>query len=120
MDSPAAPITRHVWRRFAGDAVVWLLPALVLLPVYLVVLVLSMLAESGELLQPFFEKHRGFHGALGVLLVMVAIAVAVFVAGAATEALDYVEGGFAVLVTGGLGGWLCHRQLRRLAAGRAG
>lgn len=115
MTSPRAPVTAAHWRRFAGDAVVWLLPALVLLPVYLVVVGISLLAEDGGLLQPFFEKRRGFHGALGVLLVVVALVVVVVGVQAAHETLDYVQVGFAALVPGVVGVFLCARELRRLA-----
>ncbi len=115
MVSARPPITAAHWRRFAGDAVVWLLPAILLSPIYLAVLAISLLAEDGGLLQPFFEKRRGFHGALGVLLVGAAIAVAVVGGLAASAATDFVEVSFAVLITGGLGAYLCHRELRRLA-----
>lgn len=114
-DPRAAPITRVVVGEYFMAALVWLVPALILLPFYLLLIAISVAASEGGLLEIAMKARGGIHCALGLLLVLGSIAGLVFVVQVADEAIDWVEGGFMVLVTAGVGAYFMHRELRRIA-----
>ncbi len=99
-------------------ALVWLVPALLLLPFYLLLIGISVLAGEGALLEIVTKAKGGIHSAVGLWLVLGALAMLVFVVLEATVADDWVQGGAMVLVTGGVGAYLVRRELRKIAAGR--
>lgn len=111
-----APVTGAVWGEYFTSALIWLVPALFLLPFYLVLIAISVAASEGGLLAIVMKARGGIHAALGLLLVLGSIALLVVVVQVADEAIDWIEGGFMVLVTGGMGAYFMQRELRRIAA----
>lgn len=112
------PITKAVVREFVGSAFVWLIPALLVLPLYLVIIGISVIASEGALLELMLRIRGGIHSALGVLLLLAAIALAIYlVQHGQLTAEDWVNGGFIVLCTAGGGAFLAHRELRKIASG---
>lgn len=93
----------------------WLVPALLLLPLYLLIVLISMAAEEGAILGATMKLRGGVHSALGVLLLTTAIVVAVFTVQHATVADDWIQGTFFTLVIGGVGTYFVRRELRKLA-----
>lgn len=115
--SREAKITAATWQRFFKSALLWLLPALLLLPVYLVLVLLSAIIEDGVLLEATSGIRGGINAALGPLLITCGIAGTGFVMVVGTVAEDYIFGVlFGVLCTG-LGVVLSQRALRRLDRG---
>jgi hypothetical protein len=111
-------ITAQTWSQLGVSALVWLVPALLLLPFYLLLVLVSVLIENGELLELVGRLRGGIHCALGPLLVAIAIAGGIGLPQYAVEGSDWVFGVVAVLITGGLGVFFVHRELSRIAAGR--
>lgn len=110
------PVTAEVWGRFLRDALVWMIPALLVLPILLALLAISMVAADGGLLEAGEGKIKGGLGAaLGPLLILVGVAAGVLTAIYATELADYGEGGFFALICVGVGIAISVRELRRLA-----
>ena len=103
---------------FASSAFIWLIPALLLLPLYLALLAISVVATEGALLEIVLKAKGGIHSALGVLLLLAAVALGVVVVQHASTADDWITGVFMVLATGGVGLFLSHRELRKIADGR--
>lgn len=113
-----APITAAVWGAFAKDACLWLIPALLVLPIYLVVLGVSAIVGDGSLLEASEGVRGRINTALGPLLVLCGAAAGVFTARLASDAEGYVTGAFFALITAGLGVVLSVRELRRAAERR--
>ena len=110
------PPRANLWWRFTATAFVWLIPALLLLPVVLVVAAITMAAADGSLL----ELGSGIRGklltALGPLLVVLGAGTIVFAAIAGADAEDWLSaGGFAALLIV-LGVFAIRKALRYLAA----
>lgn len=112
---PAIP--GSIGLRYAKTALLWLIPALLVLPIYLVAIGISVLASDGALLEASEGVRGGINAALGPLLVLCGIAMAVLTVSWGGDAEAYVSGGFAAVVSAGLGVVLVTRALRQL--GRA-
>lgn len=106
----------NLWWRFTTTAFVWLIPALLLLPIVLVIAALSMAASDGSLL----ELGSGIRGklltALGPLLVAAGAGVIVFAAIANADAEGWLNAGCLAAVLIALGVFAIRRALRSLAA----
>lgn len=114
------PPQANLWWRFTATAFVWLIPALLLLPVVLVVAAITMVAADGSLL----ELGSGIRGklltALGPLLVALGAGTIVFAAIARADTEGWISaGGFAALLIA-LGVFAIRKALRYLAAQPAG
>ncbi|PRP95373.1 hypothetical protein ENSA5_39580 [Enhygromyxa salina] len=103
-----------VWGPFIKTALVWLIPALLLLPLYLVLIAISMFAGDGSLLEATEGVRGGINAALGPLLILSGVAVGVFTAIYAGETQDWISGGLAVVITVGAGVVLGQRALAQL------
>jgi len=117
-DGSTPAITRAVVGQYLRVALIWLIPALLLLPFYLLLIGISVLAGEGALLELALKTKGGIHSAVGLLLVLGALAILVFLIQEASVANDWVQGGAMVLVTGGVGMYFVIRELRKLAARR--
>jgi hypothetical protein len=113
-------ITGDIVSEFAGSAVVWLIPALLLLPIYLLLVAISVLASEGALLEFTLGARGRIHSALGLLMVLSAVAVAVLLPMYALTSDDWINGVFMVAVAGGAGVYLVYRELRKIAIKRQG
>lgn len=110
------PLTAKVWGEFLRTALIWLIPALLALPIVLVVIAVSMVAGDGGLFEAGEGSMKGgLATALGPVLILVGVAAIVFTAMHASEAADYGEGGFFGLTCIGIGIYMSVRELRALA-----
>ena len=102
------------WSEFLKNAVVWLVPALLVLPFYLVAIAISVAASDGGLL----EASDGWRGriftALGPLLVLCGLGAAWVTARYGEDAEAYLSGGTAALVCIFVGILMSRRELHRL------
>jgi hypothetical protein len=113
--SSRAPITGAVWRTYAGVALLWLIPALIVLPIYLIVVAISAVAADGGLIEAGSGVKGRIDAATGPLLVICGVAAGVVTAMWATTGEGYATGGGFALVTVMVGCALMTRVLRRLA-----
>lgn len=104
-----------LWQ-FFWTALLWLVPALLLLPLYLIVLVVSVLISEGAPIELLTKFKGGINSALGLLLVLCGIAALVFMVTTKLDAEGYLYVGLSSLVCGGLGGYLSRRELRRMVS----
>jgi hypothetical protein len=107
-------IDASVWWRFCKTALLWMIPALIVLPIYLVVVGISVLASEGALLEASEGVRGGINAALGPLLVLCGVAAAVVTGLWGADAESYLTGGFFAIVAIGLGVVLMTRALRQL------
>ena len=112
MSDPAAPL----WSRFLFAALTWFIPALLVLPVYLILVALSAMAGDGTLLETTEGVRGGINAALGPLLVACGIAALVVTISWGSDVEAYLSGGVFALVTGGLGVVLWRKVLAHLRA----
>ncbi|MCG8422201.1 MAG: hypothetical protein MJE77_30125 [Proteobacteria bacterium] len=101
MKGDKAAITRlspAVLQRFVGTAVIWLIPALLLLPIALIVVGLVALSGEGQLLEISNGIRGKIFAALGPLLLLCGVAVAVFTAMRASSLTDWIEMGWIALL----------------------
>jgi hypothetical protein len=115
MSEKAKTITAAVWWELFKKALVWLIPALLVLPFYLILIAVTAVAADGSLLATTEGVRGGINAAIGPLLVLCGIAAVVATVLLATDAQDYVNGVFFALATAGLGVALVVRELRLLA-----
>lgn len=101
-----------VWGRFLQLAVLWLIPALFVLPFYLVLVAASAAFGDGELLGVTEGLRGGINAALGPLLIACAGVGGWVVYTYALTAEDYVYGAIAVVVAALLG-LVCIRTVLR-------
>ncbi len=104
-----------LWQ-FFWTALLWLVPAVLLLPIYVIVLAISMLVWEGAAIELLTKFKGGINSALGLLLVLLGVAALVFLFTAKLDAEGYVYVGVFSLICGGLGGYLARRELRRMAS----
>lgn len=114
-EDKGSAVTAAVWGKLAKTALLWLIPALLVLPIYLLVLAVSVLASDGSLLEVSGGVRGGINAALGPLLMLCGVAAGVLTVMFAGEAEGYVTGGFFAVVAFGLGVVLMTRELRRMA-----
>lgn len=112
------PASRDVWFRFIKTALIWFIPALLALPVYLVLLAISAIGGDGALLETTEGVRGGINAALGPLLVVCGLAAGAFTAIRAGDVEDYLTGGFAAAVCVGFGALLWRRALEHLREAR--
>jgi hypothetical protein len=102
-------------RRYVKTAATWLIPALLLLPVYLLVLGLSVFIAGEGALMGAFDKIKGnINAALGPLLILAGIGFGVATPIYAADFDGYVTGVFAALVSIGFGIALVREALAKL------
>ena len=116
-EDKGSAVTAAVWGKLTKTALLWLIPALLVLPIYLLVLGFSVLASDGSMLEASGGVRGGINAALGPLLMLCGVAAGVFTVMSAGEAEDYINGGFFAVVAFGLGVALTTRELRRMARG---
>lgn len=114
------PPQDNLWWRFTATAFVWLIPALLLLPLVLIVAAITMVAADGSLL----ELGSGIRGklltALGPLLVVLGVGTIVFAAVAGADREGWINAGFFAAFLIALGVFAIRKALRYLAAQPAG
>jgi hypothetical protein len=102
--------------RYAKTAVIWLVPALLLLPLYLVLLVIAVVGAEGAPLQ-LVEGIKGkVNAALGPLMVLAGLGLGGVTIALAEDAESYVFGGFGAVVAVGLGIVLVQTAIAKLRA----
>lgn len=101
----------EVWSQFAKNALLWLVPALIALPFYLILLLISMVAGEGTLLEATDGVSGGINCALGPLLILVGFVAVGLTIQFGTDASYYVEGIFFAIISVGLGIVLARRAL---------
>lgn len=102
--------------RFALTALIWLVPAVLFLPLVLVVIALSVLGSDGTILELVAKLRGGVLTALGPLLVVVGGGLVAFTANLGADLEEWLTVAlFAALTMGG--GFIAIRHsLRRIAA----
>jgi hypothetical protein len=102
------------WLRFSKTAAVWFVPALLVLPLYLVAVAISVAASDGGLLEASDGLRGRIFAALGPLLVACGLALTVVTVRWGEDAEAYLGGGAAALVCVWLGVLMIRRELARL------
>jgi hypothetical protein len=101
--------------QFLRNALLWFVPALLLLPIYVLLVAISVVAGDGAVLD-FVGKLRGrIDGALGLLMIVGGVALGVVLPSLATDGQSWAYGGFTALVLLGMGVYFVRRELKRLA-----
>ena len=107
-----------VLRQFFWTAVLWFIPALLLLPFALLLVAISVVAGDGTLLEMGEGLSSKVLTALGPMLIACGIAALVLAAAWGADVEGWLSfGGFA-LVAFLVGGWATHRALRAIARRR--
>ncbi len=110
------PTQDRLWWRFTATALAWSIPALLLLPIVLVVAAVTMAAGDGSLLELGSKLRGKLLTALGPLLVLLGVGTIVFAAIAGVDAEGWLHAGaFAALLLA-LGVLATRKALRFLAA----
>jgi hypothetical protein len=102
------------WLRFSKIALVWFVPALLVLPLYLVAVAISVAAADGALLEASDGLRGRLFAALGPLLVACGLALAVVTVRWGEDVEAYLGGGAAATVCVFLGAVMIRRELARL------
>ncbi len=108
----ASPAPAAVRREFARLALVWSIPALLILPIYLVLIALSAVAADGAILEATDGVRGGINAAIGPLLFVCGAVAMTATLMLAQEPTDYITG-LGALVGCWLVGW--HLSSRALA-----
>lgn len=110
--------TAPLWWQFTRTAIVWLIPAALLLPVVLLFVGLAAVSADGSLL----EVGSGIRGklltALGPLLIISAGGVIVFASMAARNTNDWIGAGAFAVTLVAVGVYAIARAVRELQRGR--
>ena len=104
-----------VLARFATTALVWAVPALIALPFVVLLLLLSLWAADGALIEWMEKVRGGILTAIGPLLVLSGVAIGLFTASYAADFADGVMPAALALVVIALGGISTWSALRRIA-----
>ena len=111
------PLSKSATRRkFARLALIWLIPALLVLPIYLVLIALSASAGDGTLLEATEGVKGGINAAVGPLLFLCGAVAMVGTVILAQETSDYITGVSALIVCWLIGWHISSRALKQIRA----
>ena len=111
----STPREKAVRARFAKAALTWFVPALLILPIYLVILGISVIAADVTLLEATEGVKGGINAAIGPLLILCGLVAVALTVVLGTDESHYINGAFFALGAIAIGAIISRQALDHLA-----